>query len=382
MSREYLRRAKCEKNDEFFTMRSTIEKEMSFYGDFFKGKTVYCNTDNPYESEFFKYFVLNFTSLGLKKLITTCYAGLPVRSSLPELIRMGQIETGMDVKTAYKTVITGIESYRNPDGSFNEANIDHLLHDAQQNPSNRNSMVRLKETSKEYEPGDFRSEECDKLLDEVDVVITNPPFSLFSEFVEQIMRHGKKFIILGNTNAITYKKIFPLIKDDKIWLGGSVHSGRVPFYVPNYYDFESIDKKTGRKIAYVNTRWFTNVDYSKRYEDIPLVEKYSGNESAYPKYDNYDAINVDRTVDIPRDYAGLMGVPITFLDKYNPSQFEIIGCFNNSDIKNKAKFSYVLSTNTPYINKVGNEKIWNGPTINKKSKYYRIVIRNRRPEID
>lgn len=280
-SNNNLHTAKVSKNDEFYTQLSDIEKEMRYYKDFFKGKVVYCNCDDARESNFFKYFSMNFEHLGLKKLISTGY------------------------KTDGKGVILIYEGDKNNNRKVDDEEI---------------VVTELNGN------GDFRSEECIEYLKQADVVVTNPPFSLFREYVKQLMDYNKKFIIIGNQNAITYKEIFPYIKNNQLWLGNSIHSGDRKFYVPDNYALNAatcgIDNDGKRFIKVKGVRWFTNIETKERFETLDLYKKY--NPIDYPKYDNYDAINVDKTCDIPADYDGVMGVPITFLDKYCPTQFEII----------------------------------------------------------
>jgi hypothetical protein len=295
--------AKSAKQDEFYTQLTDIEKELKHYKSHFSGKTVFCNCDDPEESNFWKYFYLNFEVLGLKKLIATHY----------------------DPKEpTYKIEYDG-----------ERIKIDKLEGN-----------------------GDFRSQECIELLKESDVVVTNPPFSLFREYVAQLMEYDKKFLIIGNQNAITYKEIFPLLKGNKMWLGYSIHSGDREFRVPNHYTIYSpskrVDSEGNQYVRVVGVRWFANLDYEERHEDILLYKKY--NETDYPKYDNYDAINVDKTKDIPCDYHGAMGVPITFMDKYNPEQFEITG--------------QMVTTKVDEFNH-------GYPYINGKKLYARIVIKRR-----
>ena len=276
-----LHTAKTAKNDEFYTLMEDIEKEMRYYKDFFKGKVVYCNCDDARESNFFKYFSLNFEFLGLKKLITTGYKA-----------------DGKGVVLVYEGDKNGNRRVDNEEIIVNELNGD----------------------------GDFRSEECIEYLKQADVVVTNPPFSLFRQYVQQLMDYGKKFIIIGNMNAITYKEIFPFIKDNKMWIGCSIHSGDRKFYVPDSYELNAatcgVDENGKRFINVKGVRWFTNIENKNRFEPIDLYKRYSFED--YPKYDQYDAIEVGKTAEIPMDYDGVMGVPITFLDKYCPTQFEII----------------------------------------------------------
>lgn len=259
-----LHNAKKARNDEFYTQLSDIEKEMAHYKDFFKGKIVYCNCDDARESNFFKFFSNNFESLGLKKLITTGYKA-----------------DGKGVKLVY-------EGDKN--GNFMVDDAEVVVTELEGN-------------------GDFRSEECIELLKECDVVVTNPPFSLFREYVAQLIKYGKKFLIIGNKNAITYKEIFPYIKNNELWLG---MNWAKDFVQPN-----------GEVKKFGNICWYTNIGHARRNTPLDLYKKYSADE--YPKYDNYDAIEVSKVSEIPTNYEGVMGVPITFLDKYCPTQFEIVG---------------------------------------------------------
>ena len=305
-----LRVARTEKNDEFYTQLVDIEKELKHYKRYFKGKVVFCNCDDPYESNFFKYFAMNFNHLELKKLICTCYDNSPIAYEQMSLFEdMIQMRFDFADRRAYKIEINEVIDY-NGDGAVDLADVKYLL----KNKKNAFSLLKGK--------GDFRSEECVELLKECDVVVTNPPFSLFREYVAQLFEYDKKFIIIGNQNAISYKEIFPLLKDNKMWLG--YNSGAQSFQVPNEFERNNTYFEDGIKYAkFGNICWFTNLDTAKRHEEFTLYKQYSPEE--YPKYDNYDAVNVDKTNDIPYDYEGVMGVPITFLDKYNPEQFEIIG---------------------------------------------------------
>lgn len=305
-----LRVARTEKNDEFYTQLVDIEKELKHYKGYFRGKVVFCNCDDPYESNFFKYFAMNFNHLELKKLICTCYDSSPIAYEQMSLFEdMIQMRFDFADRRAYKIEINEVIDY-NGDGAVDLADVKYLL----KNKKNAFSLLKGK--------GDFRSEECVELLKECDVVVTNPPFSLFREYVAQLFEYDKKFIIIGNQNAISYKEIFPLLKDNKMWLG--YNSGAQSFQVPNEFERNNTYFEDGIKYAkFGNICWFTNLDTAKRHEEFTLYKQYSPEE--YPKYDNYDAVNVDKTNDIPYDYEGVMGVPITFLDKYNPEQFEIIG---------------------------------------------------------
>ncbi len=327
-----LNKASKNKKDEFYTQLSDIEKEVRYYKDYFAGKVVFCNCDDPYESNFFKYFAMNFEHLGLKKLICTCYAGSPI--SHTELNDLPLLHK--NPKMPYKIELTEVYD-ENEDGAFD--------------------LLDVEETFKKYEDcitildgdGDFRSEEAIEFLKEADIIVTNPPFSLFREYIAQLMKYEKKFLIIGNMNAITYKEIFPLIKENKLWQGYTkVH--------------EFIDSSGGTK-KFGNIGWYTNLETQKRHEDLILYKKYKPEE--FQKYDNYDAINVDKVTDIPMDYDGAMGVPITFLDKYNPDQFEIIdgigrySVLHNEQTKKEGKY---LSM------------------INGQAKYFRYIIKRRRHE--
>ena len=295
-----LHRAKKAKNDEFYTLLSYIENELRHYRDHFKDKVVYCNCDDPTQSNFVKYFQINFDKLNLKKLIATGYR-----------------KDSRGVKLVY-------------DSDNKDANVEELEGN-----------------------GDFRSEECAKLLDESDIVVSNPPFSLFHEYVAQLVKYDKKFLIIGNMNAITYKEIFPLIKANKLWLGCGQTSATW-FQVPEDTENQFAKYVDGKKMVPVKACWYTNLDHKKCHEFLTLTEKYD--PARYPKFDNYDAINVDKTVDIPKDYYGVMGVPITFIDKYNPEQFEIVGELHHGS---------------------DNEFDYTKPIIDGKKKYTRILIRRK-----
>ena len=302
------------RKDEFYTQLTDIEKEMRYYRKHFKDKTVFCNCDDPFESNFFKYFVLNFNRLGLKKLIATCYTGSPIANRQLSLFDvLGDTEDQSN--QPYKAVVTTVYD-KTGDGGVDMLDVAELFR------SGENQLTELDGN------GDFRSPECLALLDEADIVVTNPPFSLFRDYISILMEYKKSFIIVGNINALTYKDFFPLIMNNEVWIGASIHSGDRAFYVPDDYPLDAsgcgIDEETGRKYIRVKgVRWFTNLDIKQRHEELILVRKYDPEQ--YPRYVNYDAIEVSKTADIPSDYYGLMGVPITFLDKYNPDQFEIIG---------------------------------------------------------
>lgn len=303
---EALNRAGKAKKDEFYTQLPDIEAELRHYEAHFKGKSVLCNCDDPYESNFFKYFALRFNHLGLKELVATCYDSSPV---------VGEQISMFPDRRPYMIRITEVKDM-DGNGATDLADVTAYL------------LQNKKNVARPLISGDFRSEECIALLKKADIVVTNPPFSLFREYVALLMEHEKQFLIIGNVNAITYKEVFPLIKDNKIWLGYSIHSGDREFRVPDDYPLDAagyrIDQHGHKYIRVKGVRWFTNMDYVERHVELDLYKKYTPEE--YPKYDNYSAINIDKVSDIPYDYNEYMGVPITFLDKFNPEQFEIIGC--------------------------------------------------------
>lgn len=292
-----LHKAKDNKKDEFYTQLTDIERELKYYKHHFKDKVVYCNCDDPRVSNFFHYFSYNFEKLGLKKLIATCY-----KNQSMDLFSQNNSEQAIYLE------YTGDKN-----GNFvpdpNEIGIKQLKGD-----------------------GDFRSKESISLLTQADIIVTNPPFSLFREYVAQLIEYDKKFIIVGHQNAISYKEIFKLIKDNKLWLGYGFKGGAGHFINQHYEDYATATDRKEGMIRVSGVHWFTNLDISKRHEDLILYKNYNPEE--YPKYENFDAINVNKTKDIPVDYNGYMGVPITFLDKYNPDQFEIIGLgISNSGIE-------------------------------------------------
>jgi hypothetical protein len=315
MTTNLFEQAKKNKADEFYTQLPDIEAEMRHYREQFRGKVVFCNCDDPFESNFFKYFAMNFNFLGLNKLISTCYTKSPVAYKQLSLfdVKNLNVKNG-DAKHPYKIEITEVKD-ENADGAVDLADVEYLL------KNTKNSLTLLNGD------GDFRSAECIELLKEADIVATNPPFSLFREYVAQLIEYDKKFIIIGNVNAITYMDVFKLISSNKIWLGQSIHSGDREFRVPDYYPLEAagfrVDENGVKYIRVKGVRWFTNIDFEERHENLTLYKQYTPEE--YPRYVNYDAIEVSKTAEIPYDYDGEMGVPITFLDKYNPDQFEIIG---------------------------------------------------------
>jgi hypothetical protein len=322
--------ARTNKNDEYYTQLVDIEAELRHYRPHFEGKTVLCNCDDPFESNFFKYFAMSFRRLGIKKLIASCYSGSPVMGEQLSLYDLeGMSKTDAETKRPYKIEITEIPD-ANGDGAIDLSDVQYLLrHDA--------NVLTVLEGN-----GDFRSKECLALLDEADIVVTNPPFSLFREYVSLLVERGKQILVLGDQNALTYKDIFALISSNKLWLGNQ-NGGTKWFRVPDDYDIKTESrKKVVDGVKYFSMgriMWFTNLDHAKRHENLILVEKYS--PARYSHYDNYDAIEVSKVADIPEDWTGAMGVPITFLDKYNPDQFEILG---NDDVDYPATKSYGAKT--------------------------------------
>ena len=333
MGNTNLASAKKAKNDEFYTQYADIQREMEAYleydFDVFRDKVVYCNCDDPYESNFFRYFALNFDRLGLKSLMTTSYKPSPIANTQLDLF--GDDETLPPLKArpkvnANRFIINEVGDM-DGDGAFNLKDV------ALQLRANKNN---------EWAPltgnGDFRSAECIELLKQADIVVTNPPFSLFREYVKQLVDYQKQFIIIGSMNAITYKEIFPLIRDNKMWLGQTISSGDREFQVPKEYPLTAagwrIDENGNKFIRVKGVRWFTCLDHGRRHLPLLLMnmadnkrynKKIKQSTTAYQRYDSYDAIEVPYTKGIPSDYEGVMGVPISFLDKYNPEQFEIIG---------------------------------------------------------
>ncbi len=312
-----LSKARDAKQDEFYTQLCDIENELKHYKSQLRGKTILCNCDDPFESNFFRYFALNFNTLGLKKIIATSYVKSPiVGGQLPLLDIEGLKPEG---KEPYAIEINEVPDHKRR-GATDLADVEYLLkHDS--------NTSRALNADGIYDAGDFRSSECVEFLKESDIVATNPPFSLFREFVAQLVAYDKQFLIIGNMNAFHYKEIFKLIKENKLWLGESIHSGDREFRVPDHYPLEAagfrIDEKGRKYIRVKGVRWFTNMDNPNRHEQLPLYKKYSADE--YPRYDNLDAIEVGKASEIPCDYDGLIGAPDSFLDKFNPDQFELIG---------------------------------------------------------
>ena len=370
MANKNLTNAKRAKNDEFYTQYSDIQKEIEAYLEFnpdvFRGKVVYCNCDDPFESNFFRYFVLNFNKLGLKQLITTSYKPSPVANT--QLGLFGDDKTLIKLKgrpkvTANKFIINEVHDI-DGDGEFNLKDVAKQL-----KANKHNEWTPLEKD------GDFRSPECVKLLEQSDIVVTNPPFSLFLVYVKQLFDHKKKFVIIGNKNNITSKEIFPLIKDNKMWSGKTEWSGGLWFVTMDTGDVDKVIN--GINMKNVPAIWLTNLDHGRRHQSLPLMTmeenlKYSKHKEikgkkAYDKYDNYDAIEVPFTDSIPNDYDGVMGVPSSFLDKYNPDQFEILG----SDYNVKEGL----------LSKLVNPK-WKGKLdrgyVNNKRLYTRILIKHKK----
>jgi len=363
MAHKTLKKAITDKNDEFYTQLSDIEKELRHYKDQFKNKVIYCNADDPFESNFFKYFASNFNLLQLKKLIATSYAGSPIAGKQLSFFDIEGVKNETQ-KEPMKIEINEVKDFNN-DGAIDIADVEHLLrHD-------KNSVTPLKGS------GDFRSHECVEIIKEADIVVTNPPFSLFREYVAQLEEYNKSFIIIGNTNAITYKETFGLIKENKLRTGYTNFNVGMFFVVPDHWKkFHHIDDN-GKKIARVSTScWFTNMEVKKHKEDLILYKTYKGNEKEYPKYDNYDAIEVSLVANIPVDYTGNMGVPITFVDKYNPDQFEIIGFTHRNDPYDLKTKIYTKADGDNFNDLNGSPIIIeNGQA---KFIYMRIIIKNKK----
>lgn len=315
-----LRKAKRGKNDEFYTMYEDIQAELNHYEKHFVGKVVLCNCDDPFESNFCKFFLRNFNHLKLKRLICTSYNSSPVAGT--QLSFFDITEDEVQHGHGYVLDVTKVPMANGR--GVSDDDIDKLL--------------RSKKWVKELKgDGDFRSEECVEFLKQADIVVTNPPFSLFREYVAQLIEFDKKFVIIGNQNAITYKEIFPLLKENKMWIGcrfnRRVNGENMKFRVPDSYPMTGTEVETDKNgikyISVAGTGWFTNLDIEKRHEKLILYKTYTPEE--YAHYDNYDAINVDKTADIPMDYDGVMGVPISFMDKFSPEQFEILGITDRQD---------------------------------------------------
>jgi hypothetical protein len=377
--------AKAAKKDEFYTQYIDIQNEVEAYLEFdpntFRGKIVYCNCDDPFESNFFKYFAANFNRLGLKKLITTSYDGSPIAGAQLSLF---EYDHGNGKRQKPKAIAVEIEQVKDIDGD-GASDIEDVKLFLEQNPHNRTALK---------EGGDFRSSECITFLKQADIVVTNPPFSLFREFVAQIVEYGKKFLIIGPKNAITYKEIFPLIMDTRLWLGTGFANGNAYFSIPSNMDREYAvgvyDESTGL-VKFRNVGWWTNLDHGRRHEKLSLMTmadnlKFSKHKkikgkAAYNRYDNYDAIEVPFTDAIPSDYDGVMGVPITFLDKYNPEQFEVLGRSENKDLYGlKTRVYTTKECQEAYrrlFGKNGTYDLNATPVIDGRKVYQRVFIRHR-----
>lgn len=336
------------KKDEFYTMYEDVEKEMNCHKEQFFGKTVLCNCDDPFESAFFRFFVINFAKYGIKSLITTCYSNSSA----------GKEYTMEGVAGAYKSIVREV-----PDISL--VRLDDSL--------DLKALFAMQKNSLEFlaGDGDFRSPECEAILNEADIVVTNPPFSLLREYMSMLVKYNKQFIILGNMNAITCKELFPLVQEKLIWYGDSIKSGDRKFYVPDDYLLNAsgcgVDANGRRFIRVKGVRWFTNMDTPTRHRPLDLHQKFR--PELYPKYENYDAIEVGKTKNIPFDYDGVMGVPITFLDKYCPEQFDILMLANGNAKTNVSKEVLDKLRYKPHPNDRGGVGIING-----QKTYARIMI--------
>ena len=377
MANKNLNAAKTAKKDEFYTLLADIERELQHYWQHFRGKVVLCNCDDPYESNFFKYFALRFNQLGLKKLICTCYNGSPIQGN--ELcIDFGDFSEPQ--KIAYKVEITEVKDL-NGDGAVDLSDVRYLLQ------NDRNVLSTLK-------TGDFRDNECIELLKQADIVVTNPPFSLFRDYVRQLMKYEKNFLIMGRMSALHYSEIFPLIVQNKLWCGFNFNFSAV-YKAPYSNTLEANRKFVKSKglnpdenyIKVPAICWYTNLDISKRHENMDLVCKYSPEE--YPSYENYDAIDVAKVQDIPYDYEGIMGVPDTIMGQFNPDQFEIIGSNCSTEFCKKLGVKplgenwikrYRAAGGTGHNTKNMVRIVYNDSQGKPKVAYSRILIRNKRPQ--
>ncbi len=389
MANSNLTNAKRTKNDEFYTQYDDIQKEIEAYleydPDVFRGKVVYCNCDDPFESNFFRYFALNFNKLGLKQLITTSYKPSPVANTQLGLFGNDKTLTkskGRPKITANKFIINEVRDI-DDDGEFS------LMDVAKRLKTNKHNEWTPLEGD-----GDFRSDESINLLKQSDIVVTNPPFSLFRQYIKQLVDYDKKFLIIGNINAITYKEVFPLLKGNKVWLGESIHSGDREFIVPHYIFKEIGNWRTDENGVHyarvMGVRWFTNLDHGRRHKSLPLMTKAEiikfSTKKPFERYNNYDAIDVPLVKHIPNDYEGVMGVPISFLDKYNPDQFEIVGMCENEDLyKMKTRIYTSAECKQAYLDKFGKKGTYDlnasGVVIKDgllEKVYQRILIRHKK----
>lgn len=379
--------AKAAKQDEFYTQYVDIQKEVEAYLEFdpdiFRGKVVYCNCDDPFESNFFKYFAANFNKLGLKKLVTTSYDGSPIAGAQ---LTFGEYDEGNGKREKPKAIAVEIEEVKDINGD-GATGVDDVKLFLKQNPHTHTPLPG---------GGDFRSAECVELLKQADIVVTNPPFSLFREYLAQLVEHEKRFLIIGNVQATTYKEIFPLIKADKLWMGVTIHSGDREFRVPDHYPLNAagwrVDENGVKYIRVKGVRWWTNLDHGRRHQELPLMtmadnlrfskHKEIKGKTAYERYDNYDAIEVPFTDGIPSDYDGTMGVPITFLDKYNPDQFEIVGTTESNDPGNAFRTRVYTSgeCRDAYLERFGKPGVYDlnaSGVVNGIKVYKRVLIRRR-----
>ena len=383
--------AKTAKQDEFYTQYVDIQREIEAYLEFdpnaFRGKVVYCNCDDPFESNFFKYFATNFNRLGLKQLFTTGYDGSPIAGTQLTLPEMDEGNGQHQKPKAVAVIISSVQD-EDGDGAINLVDVELFLQ--------RNQAARIAlHGNDQYAGGDFRSPECIALLEAADLVVTNPPFSLFREYVAQLMEHHKKFLIIGPKNAITYKEIFPLIKGTRLWLGAGFANGNAYFSIPPGCGREFAegvyDESTGL-VKFRNVGWFTNLDHGRRHQELPLMtmaenlrfsrHKEIKGKAAYDRYDNYDAIEVPFIDAIPGDYDGVMGVPVSFLDKYNPDQFEIVGTTesNASDNPCRTRVYTPRECRDAYLTRFGKQGVYDlnaSGVVNGVKVYKRVLIRRR-----
>ena len=318
MANKNLNAAKTAKKDEFYTQLTDIERELQHYWPHFRDKVVLCNCDDPYENNFFKYFALRFNQLGLKKLICTCYNGSPVQGN-ELMIDFGDF-TDEPKKIAYKVEISEVKDL-NGDGAVDLSDVQYLL----KNDKNVCSILKT---------GDFRDPECIELLKQADIIVTNPPFSLFREYIGQLMEYEKQFIIVGHQNAIKYKEVFPLIKNNKLWLGYGFKGGAAHFFSP-YEDKATAGDHRENMIRVSGVIWFTNLEIHRTHEILETGKRFD--KDKYTNYENYRAINIEETSDIPMDYEGVMGVPLGFFTKYNPEQFRVLGQMDTSDVSEEVE---------------------------------------------
>lgn len=384
--------AKAAKQDEFYTQYVDIQKEVEAYLEFdpdtFRGKVVYCNCDDPFESNFFKYFAANFNKLGLKKLITTSYDGSPIAGQMTLFPEYDE-GNGKRQKPKALAVILDHVKDEDGDGAANVTDVELFL------KRNKAARIALKGNDK-YPGGDFRSPECVAFLKEADIVVTNPPFSLFREYVAQLMEHGKKFVIIGSKNAVSYKDIFRLIKENTLWVGAGFANGNAYFRIPagsgREFAVGVYDQSTGL-VKFRNVGWFTNLDHGRRHQQLPLMTmaenlKFSKHKeikgkTAYDRYENYEGIEVPFTDAIPSDFDGVMGVPISFLDKHNPEQFDILGRSENEDLYGlKTRVYSTKECREAYRRLFGKDGTYDmnaTPVVDGRKVYQRIFIRHRRP---